>query len=234
MAPETQAIDPRAGTPAAQGDLVDVPALVRAYYTARPDPALAEHQVSFGTSGHRGSALRSSFNEPHLLAITEAIVRHRSCAGITGPLFLAADTHALSEPARATVLEVLAAHGIDVFVDAAGGYTPTPALSLAIVDHNRGRRSGVADGIVITPSHNPPEDGGIKYNPPSGGPAPSTATAWIDADPFGTEVALDQLVDGAQPPYHRTRRGPSRDSDRGSGAWRVDRASPRDPGARGQ
>lgn len=147
------AIHPRAGTPAQQSDLIDVPSLLRAYYTGRPDPEPAEHRVSFGTSGHRGSPLRSSFNESHLLAIAEAVARYRSKQRISGPLFLGADSHALSEPAKATVLEVLAAHGIDVFVDSADRFTPTPAVSLAILEANRGRRSGLADGIVITPSH---------------------------------------------------------------------------------
>ena len=166
--------------PAQQGDLVDVPSLIRAYYTGRPDPEQTEQRIAFGTSGHRGSSLRASFNEPHLIAIAEAVARYRSEEGIRGPLFLGADSHALSEPAKATVLEVLAAHGIDVFIDSADRFTPTPALSLAIVEANRGRSGALADGLAITPSHNPPEDGGIKYNPPSGGPAPGEVTSRIE------------------------------------------------------
>lgn len=161
--------------------LVNVPRLVTAYFTERPDPAVREQRVSFGTSGHRGSALRRSFNEAHILAVTEAVCRYREAQRITGPLFLGIDTHALSEPAFATALEVLAAHGVDTMIDAAGGYTPTPVISHAILTHNRGRTAGLADGIVITPSHNPPEDGGIKYNPPHGGPAGTDVTAWIEA-----------------------------------------------------
>ncbi len=160
--------------------LADVPRLVTAYYTEKPDPGEPAQRVSFGTSGHRGSSLNGSFNEGHILAITQAICRHRSENGVTGPLFLAKDTHALSEPAFSTALEVLAANGVEVCIDSALGYTPTPALSLAILTHNRGRQTGLADGIVITPSHNPPEDGGFKYNPPSGGPADTAVTKWIE------------------------------------------------------
>ncbi len=200
-------IDPRAGTPAQQCDLVDVPSLIRAYYTGKPDPAIKEHGVSFGTSGHRGSSLRHSFNECHLLAITEAIVRYRSRVGTTGPLFLGADSHALSEPAKATVLEVLAGHGIDVFVDSADRYTPTPAVSLAILDANRARGANPADGIVITPSHNPPEDGGIKYNPPSGGPASSEVTTWIEQEANGLLASGNRDV--RRIPFERARRLPT-------------------------
>jgi phosphoglucomutase len=160
--------------------LADIPRLVTAYYTEKPDPADAAQRVSFGTSGHRGSSLNGSFNENHILAITQAICQHRSESGINGPLFLAKDTHALSEPAFASALEVLAANGVEVWVDSALGYTPTPALSHAILVHNRGRKEMLADGIVITPSHNPPEDGGFKYNPPSGGPADTSVTKWIE------------------------------------------------------
>ena len=170
---------PLAGQPAPEDLLVDVPALIAAYYTERPDPAEPTQRVSFGTSGHRGSALKTSFNEAHIAAITEAIVRYRKGQGVTGPLFLGADTHALSEPARRTALEVLAAHGVPVLVDANTRPTPTPVISHAILGYNRGRSGGLADGIVITPSHNPPEDGGFKYNPPHGGPADSEATGWI-------------------------------------------------------
>ena len=172
--------DPRAGTPAQSGDLVNLPRLVTAYYTGRPDPGVAAQRVVFGTSGHRGSAFSNSFNEDHILAITQAICDYRRPQGISGPLFLAMDTHALSEPAFATTLEVLAANGVEVMIDQERGYTPTPVLSHAILTYNHGRKTGLADGIVITPSHNPPEDGGFKYNPPHGGPADTTTTGWIE------------------------------------------------------
>jgi len=160
--------------------LVDVPRLVTAYYTEKPDVSVATQKVSFGTSGHRGSAFHCSFNENHILAITQAICQYRAQSGASGPLFLAKDTHALSEPAFASALEVLAANGVEVMVDHELGYTPTPTLSHAILTYNRGRQSGLSDGIVITPSHNPPEDGGFKYNPPHGGPADTVATKWIE------------------------------------------------------
>jgi phosphoglucomutase len=169
----------RAGQPATDTDLVDVAALVTAYYVEHPDPAEPGQQVAFGTSGHRGSALRLSFNEDHIAATTQAICEHRARMGITGPVYLARDTHALSEPAFVTALEVLAANGVSVLADSRDGYTPTPALSRAILLHNDGRTDGLADGIVVTPSHNPPEDGGFKYNPPDGGPAGSQITAAI-------------------------------------------------------
>jgi phosphoglucomutase len=159
--------------------LVDVARLLRAYYDDQPDPAVAEQRVSFGTSGHRGSAFNRAFNEAHIVAMTQAICAYRTAKGIDGPLFLAKDTHALSEPAFATTLEVLAGNGIEVMVDAADGPTATPVLSHAILAHNRARTRGFADGIVITPSHNPPEDGGYKYNPPNGGPADTDVTGWI-------------------------------------------------------
>ncbi|HUB32127.1 MAG TPA: phosphoglucomutase (alpha-D-glucose-1,6-bisphosphate-dependent) [Bryobacteraceae bacterium] len=173
-------LHPLAGQPAPPSMLADIPRLVTAYYTEKPDPAEAAQRVSFGTSGHRGSSLDGSFNENHILAITQAICQHRSENGVSGPLFLGKDTHALSEPAFASALEVLAANGVDVCVDSVLGYTPTPALSHAILVHNRGRQDALADGIVITPSHNPPEDGGFKYNPPSGGPADTSVTKWIE------------------------------------------------------
>lgn len=176
--PVTQS--PLAGTLAPRRLLVNVPRLVTAYYTNRPDPSVAEQRVAFGTSGHRGSSLRSAFNEAHILAITQAICEHRRERGIDGPLFLGIDTHALSEPARASALEVLAAHEVEVRIDLHDGYTPTPAVSHAILCHNRNRDRGLADGIVITPSHNPPEDGGFKYNPPNGGPADTDVTGWIE------------------------------------------------------
>ena len=173
-------LDPNAGKPAKPSMLVNVPRLITAYYTGRPDPAVRAQRVAFGTSGHRGSSLTLSFNEAHILAITQAICEYRVQEQTTGPLFLAMDTHALSEPAWASALEVLAANRVDVMIDSAGGYTPTPALSHAILTYNRGRTNGWADGIVITPSHNPPEDGGFKYNPPNGGPADTGATSWIE------------------------------------------------------
>jgi len=174
------AIDPRAGKPAEASSLVNVPRLTTSYYVLKPDPTQSTQRVAFGTSGHRGSAFHSGFNEDHILAITQAICRYRQEQLTTGPLFLAMDTHALSEPAFASALEVLAANGVEVMIDSEGGYTPTPALSHAILKYNLGRKKDFADGIVITPSHNPPEDGGFKYNPPSGGPADTTATKWIE------------------------------------------------------
>ncbi|WP_405607971.1 phosphoglucomutase (alpha-D-glucose-1,6-bisphosphate-dependent) [Streptomyces sp. NBC_01511] len=169
----------RAGQPARPGDLVDVARLVTAYYALHPDPAEPAQRVTFGTSGHRGSALAAAFNEDHIAATTQAICDYRTRQGPDGPLFLGADTHALSEPARVTALEVLAANGATVLIDSDDGYTPTPAVSHAILTYNQGRASGLADGIVVTPSHNPPADGGFKYNPPNGGPAGSDATSWI-------------------------------------------------------
>jgi len=169
-----------AGKPVPRELLVNVPRLVSAYYTRRPDAADPAEQVSFGTSGHRGSALRGSFNEAHVLAIAQAICEVRAAAGVTGPLFLGMDTHALSEPAFASALEVLAANGVETLIQAGRGYTPTPVVSHAILGYNRGRDVGRADGIVITPSHNPPEDGGIKYDPPSGGPADTGVTRSIE------------------------------------------------------
>jgi phosphoglucomutase len=178
------AIHPRAGLSPTAGELVNVPRLITAYYTEHPDVAQPSQKVSFGTSGHRGSAFHGSFNEDHILAITQAICQYRGQNGADGPLFLAADTHALSDPAFASALEVLAANGVEAMIDQDRGYTPTPALSHAILTYNRPagvpRTTGLADGIVITPSHNPPEDGGFKYNPPHGGPADTVATRWIE------------------------------------------------------
>ena len=171
---------PLAGRPAPASILVNIPRLITAYYTEKPDVSLREQLVSFGTSGHRGTSFKRSFNEVHIVAVAQAIYEYRKIENITGPLYLGMDTHALSEPAFASVLEVLAAHGIEIMVDQDGGYTPTPVISHAILTYNRGRSSGLADGIVITPSHNPPEDGGIKYNPPHGGPADSQVTKWIE------------------------------------------------------
>ncbi|MDA8408013.1 MAG: phosphoglucomutase (alpha-D-glucose-1,6-bisphosphate-dependent) [Deltaproteobacteria bacterium] len=174
-------VSPLAGKPAEISMLVDVPRLITAYYTEAPDPSAPEQRVAFGTSGHRGSALEKSFNEWHILAITQAICLYREQQKIDGPLFLGMDTHALSVPALASALEVLTANGVEVMLAEKEEYTPTPVISHAILTYNRGRKTGVADGIVITPSHNPPHDGGFKYNPPNGGPAESIVTAWIEA-----------------------------------------------------
>jgi len=172
-------VHPRAGTPADSRDTIDVPRVVLNYYTEHPDPEVAEQRVAFGTSGHRGSSLRTAFNEDHIVATSQAIVEYRKAQGTEGPLFLGRDTHALSEPAMISALEVFAANDVSVLIDSRDGYTPTPALSHAILTHNRGRTSGLADGVVVTPSHNPPDDGGFKYNPPHGGPADTDATTWI-------------------------------------------------------
>jgi phosphoglucomutase len=172
-------VDPRAGQPAAAEDLVDIAKLVTAYYSVHPDPGDSAQRVSFGTSGHRGSAFTATFNEDHILATTQAICEYRASQGIDGPLYLGADTHALSEPAQVSALEVLAANGVWVNLDARGGYTPTPAVSRAILAHNASGRGPRADGIVVTPSHNPPPDGGFKYNPPDGGPAGTDITTQI-------------------------------------------------------
>ena len=174
------AISPLAGKPADPSLLINVPRLVTAYYTGRPDTSVPVQRVVFGTSGHRGSALDNAFNEAHILAITQAICLYRKQQSIDGPLYIGMDTHALSEPAFASALEVLAANGAEVMVDADNGYTPTPVVSHAILTYNRGRKSGLADGIVITPSHNPPRFGGFKYDPPSGGPADTQVTEWIE------------------------------------------------------
>jgi phosphoglucomutase len=200
-------VNPNAGKPAEPSMLVNVPRLMTAYYTTAPDPAVAAQRVAFGTSGHRGSAFDHAFNEAHILAITEAICLYRREHGIDGPLFLGIDTHALSEAAFCSALEVLAAQGVEVMIDAQGGYTPTPVVSHAILTHNRGRSRGRADGIVVTPSHNPPADGGFKYNPPHGGPAESQVTAWIQ------ERANALLTSGVERikriPFERARRAPT-------------------------
>jgi phosphoglucomutase len=172
-------MSPLAGKPATSVPLVDIDRLVAAYYEERPDPAEPAQRVSFGTSGHRGSSFAASFNEAHVLAISQAICEQRAQAGVDGPLFIGIDTHALSKPAMDTALEVLAANGVEVRIAADGEFTPTPAISHAILGWNRARTHGIADGIVITPSHNPPEDGGFKYNPPNGGPADAVMTGWI-------------------------------------------------------
>jgi len=173
-------VHPQAGTPAPQNMLVNVEQLRNEYYSRTPDPADREQRVRFGTSGHRGSSLRGTFNEAHVLAITQAICEYRKGQGITGPLYIGKDTHALSDPAFRSALEVPAANGVTCAIDQSDGYTPTPAVSHAILVHNRERSTDLADGIVITPSHNPPEDGGFKYNPPTGGPADTTITRWIE------------------------------------------------------
>jgi phosphoglucomutase len=174
-------ISPLAGKPAPLGILVNVPRLITAYYTEVPDPSVPEQRVAFGTSGHRGSSFKLAFNEWHILAITQAICLYRKRQNISGPLYLGIDTHALSVPACATALEVLAANGVEVMIAEGDEYTPTPVISHAILTYNRRRKSGLADGIVITPSHNPPHDGGFKYNPPNGGPADTVVTGWIEA-----------------------------------------------------
>jgi phosphoglucomutase len=174
-------VSPCAGKPAEASMLVNVPRLVTAYYTETPDPSVLEQRVAFGTSGHRGSAFDKAFNEWHILAISQAICLYRKQKKIDGPLFLGMDTHALSVPAHASALEVLAANGVEVMIAEGDEYTPTPAISHAILTYNQGRKTGLADGIVITPSHNPPHDGGFKYNPPNGGPAESATTGWIQA-----------------------------------------------------
>jgi len=173
-------LDPLAGKPAPADRLVDIPRLITAYYCERPDPEAAAQRVAFGTSGHRGSSFDSSFNESHVLAITQAICSYRTQQHIDGPLFLGFDTHALSAPAFASALEVLAGNGVEVMTAAGDEYTPTPVVSHAILTYNRGRTTGLADGILITPSHNPPDSGGFKYNPPDGGPADTQVTAWIE------------------------------------------------------
>jgi phosphoglucomutase len=171
--------DPRAGTPAQPGDLVDVEKLLAAYHDRHPDPAEKAQRVAFGTSGHRGSSLSTTFNDDHIAATSQAIVEYRAAQGTDGPMYIGRDTHALSEPAWVTACEVFAANDVHVLVDAADGFTPTPAVSHAILQYNRGRTDGLADGVVITPSHNPPADGGFKYNPTHGGPADTDATSWI-------------------------------------------------------
>ena len=173
-------VNPNAGQPAQASNLVNVPRLITAYFDDRPDPGVPEQRVSFGTSGHRGSAFNRAFNEWHILAITQAIVAYRATQGIDGPLFIGIDTHALSEPALASALEVLAANNVQVMIAPDGEFTPTPAVSHAILNYNRSRKTGLADGIVVTPSHNPPEEGGFKYNPPNGGPADTSITKFVE------------------------------------------------------
>jgi phosphoglucomutase len=199
-------LNERAGQPARPEDLVDVARLVTAYYALHPDPADPAQRVAFGTSGHRGSSLATAFNEDHIAATSQAICEYRQAQGTDGPLFLGADTHALSEPARVTALEVFAANDVTVLIDTADGYTPTPAVSHAILTYNHGRTGGLADGVVVTPSHNPPADGGFKYNPPSGGPAGSDATSWIQDR--ANEIIAGGMKDVRRMPYERALTAP--------------------------
>src|SRR5437667_2085985 len=200
-------VHPRSGTLPDRAMLANIPRLMTAYYTTRPDPAQREQRVAFGTSGHRGSALVGSFNEAHILAITQAICDYRREQKIDGPLFLGIDTHALSESAFASALEVFAANGVDIMIDDRDGYTPTPVVSHAILSYNKGRTSGLADGIVISPSHNPPDDGGYKYNPPHGGPADTDVTAKVEK---AANAYLEADMKGvARMPYERARKAPS-------------------------
>jgi phosphoglucomutase len=196
-------VSPKAGKPAQSADLVNVSKLVTAYFSEHPDPAIRDQRVAFGTSGHRGTALKCSFNEDHILAISQAICEYRKQQKTEGPLFMGKDTHALSESGFVSALEVLAANGVHVMVDAAGGYTPTPAVSHAILNFNRTKPAGLADGIVITPSHNPPEDGGFKYNPPHGGPADTGATKWIEQR--ANNILENKLREVQRIPYARAR-----------------------------
>jgi phosphoglucomutase len=200
-------VHPMAGHPAPSSVLVNIPRLVTAFYTDRPDPAVPAQRVEFGTSGHRGSSFDVAFNEGHILAMTQAICSYRKAQGIDGPLFLGWDTHALSEPARVTAVEVLAANGVEVMLDAHDRFTPTPVVSQAILAYNRGRTIGRADGIVITPSHNPPEYGGFKYDPPSGGPAEADVTDWIEHE--ANALLAQGLRAVARIPYQRARRTPT-------------------------
>src|SRR5665213_1184671 len=195
---------PLAGKPVPPSLLVNVPRLVTAYFTLQPDPASVSQRVSFGTSGHRGSAFGAAFNEAHILAITQAVCLYRRHAGINGPLFLGMDTHALSEAAFASALEVLAANGVETMIDEHGGYTPTPVISHAILTYNRGRKTGLADGIVISPSHNPPDEGGFKYNPTNGGPADVDVTIWIEKS--ANEFLAKKLGGVARIHYERARK----------------------------
>ncbi len=196
-------VSPKAGKPAQASDLVNIPKLITAYFSEHPDPSIREQRVSFGTSGHRGTAFKCGFNEDHILAISQAICEYRKQQKVEGPLFIGKDTHALSESGFVTALEVLAANGVHVMVDATGGYTPTPAVSHAILNFNHIQPAGLADGIVITPSHNPPDDGGFKYNPPHGGPADTDATKWIERR--ANKILESNLREVQRIPYARAR-----------------------------
>ena len=199
--------NPAAGKPVAANALANIPRLITAYFAAKPDPADPAQRVAFGTSGHRGSSLRNSFNEDHILATTQAICDYRKEAGLTGPLFVGIDTHALAEPALVSAMEVFAANGVDIMVDEHGGYTPTPVISHAILSYNKGRKDGLADGVVITPSHNPPEDGGYKYNPPHGGPADTDVTGKVEKQ---ANRYLEQGMKGVvRMSYARARKSPT-------------------------
>jgi phosphoglucomutase len=198
------ALNPLAGKPAPRDVLVNVPRLISAYYTHKPDPSDPANQVAFGTSGHRGSSLKNSFNEDHILAISQALCEHRQAKGTTGPLFVGMDTHALSEPAQTTAVEVFAANGVTVMIQAGLGYTPTPVISHAILTTNRGRSSGLADGVVITPSHNPPDDGGFKYNPPDGGPADTSTTKAVQDR--ANEIMRNGMKDVRRLPFEKALR----------------------------
>jgi phosphoglucomutase len=198
------ATNPAAGKPVDPASLVNVPRLVTAYFAGKPDLNEPTQRVAFGTSGHRGSSLKNSFNEDHILATTQAICDYRREAGLTGPLFIGIDTHALAEPALASAIEVFAANGVEIMIDAQGGYTPTPVISHAILSHNKGLGGGLADGVVITPSHNPPEDGGYKYNPPHGGPADTDVTSVIEKN--ANRYIEAGLKGVARIPYDRARK----------------------------
>jgi len=200
----SERISPLAGKPVPRSLLVNVPRLVTAYFTLAPDPSVPSQRVAFGTSGHRGSAFAAAFNEAHILAIAQAVCLYRRHAGTDGPLFLGMDTHALSEAAFATAVEVLAANGVETMIDEHGGYTPTPVISHAILSYNLGRKTGLADGIVISPSHNPPDEGGFKYNPANGGPADVDVTGWIEN--AANEFLVKKLDGVARIPYERARK----------------------------
>lgn len=200
----SQQISPLAGKPAPSSILVDIPQLLAAYADLKPDPAVPAQRVAFGTSGHRGSSFERSFNEAHILAISQAICEYRRSKGIDGPLFIGADTHALSQPAFENALEVLAANGVEAMISSGGEYTPTPAVSHAILVYNKGRTNGLADGIVITPSHNPPDNGGFKYNPSNGGPADSDITKWVENR--ANALLEDGLKDVRRMPYAQARK----------------------------
>ena len=200
-------VNPAAGKPVPPNALANIPRLITAYFASKPDPADPAQRVSFGTSGHRGSSLKNSFNEDHILATTQAICDYRRGAGLTGPLFVGIDTHALAEPALVSAIEVFAANGVDIMIDERGGYTPTPVISHAILTYNKGRTAALADGVVITPSHNPPEDGGYKYDPPHGGPADTDVTAKIEKS---ANLYLEDALKGvAKLPYERARKSQS-------------------------